>query len=53
LGIIFGGLGSGYLLTKINLGYSSVFTMNLVAFALAFALSIYYIRSKQPIVTDI
>ncbi|MEC8693367.1 MAG: MFS transporter [Bacteroidota bacterium] len=53
LGIIFGGLGSGYLLTKINLGYSSVFTMNLIAFAVAFALSIYYIRSKQPIVNDI
>ena len=53
LGIIFGGLGSGYLLTKMNQGYASVFAMNLVAFVFAFALSIYYISKKQPSITDI
>ena len=46
LGIIVGGVLSGYILTNLNLNYSYVFGMNAIAFGLAFASSIYFIRQK-------
>lgn len=46
LGIIFGGVLSGYILTNLNLNYSYVFGINAIAFGLAFVSSIYFIRQK-------